>query len=112
MPGMFTSIFLAGALSDGRVDARDEEGLFMPLMFIPVIPPLFCAGFLLAAVDLDLDFDLPLDLLPIFMPGMFCISCCARTGMLNAKSSAAKASAKSFPCRFKLFITSPQSVPA
>lgn len=105
MPGMF--IRRAGALSLRLADARDEEDMFLPLIFIPAMPLLF-ASFLLTTINLDLDFDLTLDLLPIFMLGMFGMSCCARTVALAAKSSAAMKSVKSFAFNLNLFITSPQ----
>ena len=108
MPGMLMSICLAGALFVCLVDARDDEGMLLILMFIPDIPPLFFANFLLAAVDLAFDFDLPLDLLLIFMPGMFCMSRCARTGALDEKSSDAKMKTRTFALNLNPFITSPQ----
>ncbi|HEY0379952.1 MAG TPA: hypothetical protein VGC87_23760 [Pyrinomonadaceae bacterium] len=101
MPGIFMSIFRAGAFFD-REEARDEEGIFMPL-----IPPLFCVCFPLAAVDFDLDlaldFGLPLGLLPMFMPGMFCISCCAHAGTAaTPRSRKATAMAQNFERKIDL----------
>src|SRR2546429_3653221 len=71
--GMFMFIFRAGAFLE-REAARDEAGMVIPFMLIPLMPPLFRVGFLLAAVDLDLGLLLAL---PIFIPGMFCMSCSA-----------------------------------
>lgn len=112
MPGIFMSIFSAGAFFD-REEARDEEGIFMPL-----IPPLFCVCFLLAAVDLDLDLDfdfgLFLGLLPIFMPGMFCMSCCAHAGTAaTPRSRKAIAMAQNFEHKIdlKLFMIPSRMIP-
>jgi len=101
IPGIFMSIFLAGAFLD-REDARDEEGMFMPFILIPPIPPLFCVRFLLLAIDLDLDLGLLLDLPPMFMPGMSCISCCAQTGAATMRSRKAAAMAQTRERKFDL----------
>jgi hypothetical protein len=55
--GMFMFIFRAGAFLE-REAARDEAGMVILFMLIPLMPPLFRVGFLFAAVDLDLDFGL------------------------------------------------------
>ncbi|MDT5123746.1 MAG: hypothetical protein QOC96_3228 [Acidobacteriota bacterium] len=97
--GMFMFIFRAGAFLE-RVDTRDEAGMFILFMLIPRIPPLVRVGFLRCVVDFDL-----LLALPIFMPGMFCISCSARTGTARLKSSPTIVAAQSFARRLdcKLF---------
>jgi hypothetical protein len=81
------SIFWGAAFVD-REDER-EDGIF-----IPRIPPLFRVRFLLLVFGFDLDFGLLLDLLPMFMPGMFCMSCCAKTGAAAMKSKPAMAIAQ------------------
>ena len=97
MPGIFMSIFRAGAFPVRDEARRDEEeGMFLPFILIPVIPPLFDVCFLLAGVDFDLDFGLLLDLLPMFMPGMFCMSCPAQTGAADMTSRKATATAQNF----------------
>jgi hypothetical protein len=76
IPGMFMSIFSGAVLVAGAA-GRDEEGIFISILRIPA---LFRVGFRLLVLGLGLDFGLPLDLLPMFIPGMFCMSCCALTG--------------------------------
>lgn len=89
------SIFWAGAFFE-REDAREAVGMFMPFMLIAFVRPLFCVCFLLAAVDFDLDFGLLLDLLPMFMPGMFCMSCPAQTDAADMTSRKATTTAHNF----------------
>jgi hypothetical protein len=73
-------------------------------MFIPLIAPLFCVCLFLAAIDLDLDLDLCLlfDLPPMFMPGIFCMSFCARTGAATTRSRPAIATAQTRERKFDL----------
>jgi hypothetical protein len=106
MPGIFMSIFLTGAFLD-RDDARDEEGMFMPFILIPLIPPLFCVRLLLLIIDLDLDLGLLLDLPPMFMPGMSCMSCCAQAGRaatMRSRKAAAMAQTRERKFDLKLFM--------
>jgi hypothetical protein len=107
MPGMFISIVLAGDVF-GREEAREREGMFMPFILIALVPPLFCVRFLLAAVDLDFGLLLGL-LLPMFMPGMFCMSCCAQTGAAATRSRQAAMAMQTVARRIDLkpFIDSP-----
>jgi hypothetical protein len=112
MPGIFMSIFRAGAFFDREV-ARDEEGICIPL-----IPPLFCVSFLLATVDLALDLALDLgllfDLLPMSMPGMLCMSCCAQAGTAaTPRSRKATAMAQNFEHKIglKLFMIHSRIIP-
>lgn len=95
------SIFWAGAFFV-REDARDEDGMFMPFIFTPLTAPLFCVVLLLAAVDLDLDLGLLLGLLPMFMPGMFCMSCCAQAGAAATTSRPAMAIVLTFERKINL----------
>lgn len=100
MPGMLVSIVWAGVCF-GRDDARDVAGLFLPFTFIALMPPLFCVCFLLAAADLDL--GLRLALLPMFIPGMFCVPCCADERAATApRSKPAMAMAQNFERKFDL----------
>jgi hypothetical protein len=80
IPGMSISIFSGAVLVDGAA-GRDEEGIFISSLRIPT---LFLVGFRLLVLGLDLDFGLLLDLLPMFIPGMFCMSCCALIGRAAA----------------------------
>lgn len=104
MPCIFMSIFWAGAFFD-REEARDAEDVFLPFALTPAnaTAPLFCVCFLLAAVDFDLALGLLLGLLPMSMPGMFCMSCCARRGKAAAtKSRKAVAIAQNFERKIDL----------
>ena len=77
----------------------------MPFMLALLMPPLFGVCFLLTTVDLD--FGLLLGLLLMFMPGMFCMSCCAWTGRAAApRSKKAAAMTQHLKCNLvlKLFM--------
>jgi hypothetical protein len=72
MTGASGSVLAAGAFF-ALDEARGAVAMFPALL---LTPPLFCVRFLLAAVD----FDFGLALLPAFIPGILCMSCCARAG--------------------------------
>lgn len=102
IPCIFISIFCLGAFFD-RDEARADEGIFIPFMFIPRIPPLLRASALFLAARLDLDLELLLDL-PIFMPRISCI--CARMGKATLKRRLATASAHKLALAFSLKVLS------
>jgi hypothetical protein len=111
MPGMFMSIFCGAVLVDSE-DERDEEGILIPFMLIPRIP-FFLIGFLLLVFGFDLDFGLLLDLLPMLMPGIFCMSLCARAGpaaTLNNRPAMAMAQNLARKLVLILFMTPSQMV--
>ena len=114
IPAIFISIFRAGAFFSRGDRVRDEGGMFMPFMLIPLMPPLFCVCFLLATALFDLAFGLPPGLRPMVIPGIFCMSCCARAGRTAApkpKPAIAMAQTRARKLILKLSMIPSRTVP-